>query len=588
MFMTRVRYQIVSLAATLLIVPSVLPGQQKTRFASLLDAVRAGGALSGGSGPSGVTWIDGGKRYSYTQRSDSGEEIRAYDPATAKDTLLFSARGLNFPDTSEAFTYQSFQWAKDFKHLVFQTHFKPIYRRSGTSDYYVYALADRALKLAARGARTAELAPDGGTLGYERDGDMFVYDLAQKKETRLTQGATETVYNGHFDWVYEEEFGMAQAWNWSPDSRFIAYWQIDESPEPVIQLSDFSGPHPEWTKLRIPQPGDSNPKARVAVVDVKSGKTTWLETGEPGEFYIPRIYWTSQPDTIAVVTLNRPQNQMKVFFFDVHTGGKRLVFTQTSATWIDVYDFYAGIQDLLTFPAGSREFFWVGDGDGWQHIYRYSYAGKLLQQVTAGHWTATRIEGIDPARKVVYYSSTEVSPLERQLYRIGFDGKGKRRITTAKGTHHIDMSPDAGYFIDRWSAVRQPRQVELWSTAGDGKKLKTLEENARVTQWLATHEYSPVELFSFTSSDSVHLDGSLIKPVPFDSTKRYPVVFAIYGGPGSQQVYDEFSASGWSQWLAQQGYIVVGLNNRASNNYGSAFMKVSYKHLGKWESHDFA
>ncbi len=574
------------LLAALFVLPTVGLAQQKSRFADLSEALRASSALAGGSGPRSVNWIDGGKRYSYTMRADSGEEIRALDPATGQDTLLFTARGRMFPDTTEPFAYQSFQWAHDSKHLVFQTRFRQLYRRSGVSDYYVYALGDHSLKLAARGARTAELSPGGGLLGYERDGDMFVYDLMQRRETRLTTGATETVYNGHFDWVYEEEFGIAQAWNWSPDDRFIAYWQLDESPEPVMQFSDFSGAHPEWTKIRIPQPGDSNPMVRIGVADVASGHTTWLETGELGEFYIPRIYWTSRPDTIAVVTLNRRQNEMKLFFFDVRTGGRRLVMTERSETWIDVYDFYAGIQDFLSFPDGLNEFFWVSDRDGWQHVYRYDYSGRLINQVTRGRWIATRIEGIDPRRRMIYYASTQDSPLQRQLYAVRFDGGGTRRLTNNAGTHRIDMSPDTRYYLDRWGSVRQPRQVELWATGG--RLIKKLEDNARVTQWLATHEYSPVELFSFTTTDSVRLDGSLIRPVPFDSTRRYPVVFAIYGGPGSQQVYDDFGTSSWSQWLAQQGYFVVGLNNRGSNNYGSAFMKIVYRHLGKWESHDFA
>jgi dipeptidyl-peptidase-4 len=148
------------------------------------------------------------------------------------------------------------------------------------------------------------------------------------------------------------------------------------------------------------------------------------------------------------------------------------------------------------------------------------------------------------------------------------------------------MSPDARYYIDRWSSTRQPRQVELWATTG--KQLKALETNTRVTEWLGTHAFAPTELFSFTTSDSVRLDGSIIKPVPFDSTRRYPVIFSVYGGPGSQQVYDQFAASGFDQWLAQQGFIVVGLNNRGTGNYGSAFMKLVYGHLGRWESHDFA
>lgn len=565
---------------------SAARAQQKPGFASLDEALRAGGMLNGGNGPANVNWIEGGARYSYIGRGTNGPEIRATNPATGADTLLFTATGVTFPGTTTPFTYQSFQWSEDSKHLVFQTNFQRLYRRSGVSDYYVYDVGSKTMTPAAKGARTAELSPNGAMLGLERGGDMYVYNMASGAETRLTNDAHDNVYDGHFDWVYEEEFGIGQAWNWSPDSKYLAFWQLDESPEPGVQFSDYSGTHQTWDTIRIPQPGDSNPRVKIGVVPVTGGATVWLEHGEGEDTYIPRIYWTSRPDTLAMVTLNRHQNVMKLFFFDVKTGGKRLVLSETSPTWIDVYDFYAGVQDFLSFPAGSREFFWMSDRDGFQHLYRYDYSGRLINQVTHGRWMATRIEGNDARTKTIYYTSTEAGPTERQLYSVRYDGTHEQRLTTTAGNHGIDMSPDTRYYIDRWSNISTPRQVELWATGT--KKLKTLEDNARVTQWVAAHAYSPTKLFSFTSSDGVKLDGSMVLPTPFDSTRKYPVVFAIYGGPGSQQVYNSWGGSTWSQYLAQQGFIVVGLNNRASNNYGRDFMKVSYKHLGEWESHDFA
>ncbi len=564
-----------------LLSPSI-SGAQKQRFSTIDEALAAGSVLGGRSGPRSVNWIDGGNRFSYIDRN----VIKTYDPATGRDTVLFTGEGLTFPGTSQAFDYNSFQWAPDSKHLVFQSNFQQIYRRSGVSDFYIYSVADHGLQLATKGARSAELAPNGTKLGFEKGGNMYVTDLSSHAEKQLTSDATQHVYNGHFDWVYEEEFGMAQAWRWSPDSRRIAYWQLDDSAEPVTELSDLSGQHAEWERLPVPLVGDPNPKVRIGVVDVSSGKNQWLDTGLQGDFYIPRVYWTSQPDTLAVMTLNRAQNEMKLFFFDVNTGGRRLVMSETSKTWIDVYDFYAGIQDMISFPAGSHEFFWISDRDGFQHVYRYDYSGKLIDQVTHGKWTVTRIEAIDPKQRVIYYTSTQASPLQRQLYSIRFDGSGAHAITSAPGRHQFNMSPNGQYFIDTWSSTRQPRQVEFWSTSRG--KLRMMEDNATVTQWLATHEYSPSEIFSFTTSDGVHLDGSMIKPTPFDPSKKYPVVFDIYGGPGSQQVYDAFATGGFDQWLSQQGYIVIGLNNRGTNNYGSDFMKVVYKHLGKYESKDFA
>jgi dipeptidyl-peptidase-4 len=509
-----------------------------------------------------------------------------HDPRSGGDSVLFTGDGLVFPGTTKPFAYESFQWARDFKNIVFQSNVQQLYRRSGISDFYIYSLATHKLELGGRGARTAELSPDGATLGEERNGDMYVVDLRDHREKRLTTDAKEHVFNGHFDWVYEEEFGLAQAWSWSPDSRHIAYWQVNEASEPEIQLSDYSGRHAEWDHIRIPQPGDSNPTVKIGVVDVRSGKNVWLDPRQSGEFYIPRIYWTSRADTLAMVVLNRKQNDMKLLFFDVKTGGSRQVMEETSPTWIDVYDFYAGVQDLMTFPEKSHEFFWVSDRDGFQHVYRYDYSGKLIQQVTKGSWSVTRVEGTDAAKHIIYFTSTDPSPLERQLWQINFDGTGLKRITTTAGRHSINMSPNAQYFIDTWSSISQPRQVEMWSTANG--KLRTIDDNAAATEALATASYSAPELFSFTTSDGVKIDASMVKPVPFDPAKKYPVVFAIYGGPGSQAVYNQFDASGWKQWLAQHGYIVVDVNNRGTNNYGRDFMKVVYKQLGKYEAHDFA
>jgi dipeptidyl-peptidase-4 len=574
--------------ALVIALPFVAGAQQKQRFSSRDEALQAGAILRGRQGPRDVNWFEEGRRYSYIDIDPATRTpvIRAFDPATGKDDLLFTSAGVNFPGTNERFSYDSFQWAQDSKHLVFQSNFQPIFRRSGISDFYIYSLADRSMQLATKGARTGELSPNGAMLGFERDGDMYVTALSNHQEKRLTSDASEHVYNGHFDWVYEEEFGEAQAWKWSPDSRYIAYWQLNDSAEPVIQLSDYSGLHQEWEQLRSPQVGDSNATVRIGVVNVGSGQKTWLDVGEKGEYYIPRIYWTSRPDTLAVITLNRPQSKMTLYFFDVRTGGRREVMSETSKTWIDVYDFYAGVEDMMTFPSNSNQFFWLSDRDGFQHLYRYDYSGKLVNQVTHGNWSVTRVEGSDARNQTIYYTSTEASPLQRQLYSIHFDGTGERRITTAEGNHRIDMAPTATYFIDRYSSVKQPLQVELWSAAG--QKLRTLENNAATSKWLETHAYAPTELFSFTTSDGVRLDGSMIKPIPFDPGKRYPVIFDIYGGPGSQQVYDQFGASGWDQWLAQEGYIVIGLNNRGTNNYGRDFMKVVYKQLGKYEALDFA
>ncbi|SHF72241.1 dipeptidyl-peptidase-4 [Fodinibius roseus] len=557
---------------------------KKERYSSLKEALYSSG-LRSSNGPRNVNWIDGGDRYSYMQRNEetSSMEIRAYDPATKEDMLIFNAENHTFPGADSTFEYSSFQWSGDSKYLVFQSNFRPVYRRSGISDYYLYSVEEESLQLLVEDARTAELSPDGQKIGYERDGDLFVYTLETEEERRLTDSGGDYFYNGRFGWVYEEEFGLAQAWEWSPDSRYIAYWQVDEREVPIFQMTDYEGQHPDYETIPYPKVGDQNPSVRIGVVEVSSADKQWIDHPEDG--YIPRLYWTSREGQLAVVHLNRLQNHLKLFFSDVRSGSSELIMEEQSDAWIDVFDFFAGINHLFFFPDDREEFFWISDRDGWSHIYRYDYDGHLKNQVTTGDWEVTYVHAVDGEDRRIYYTSTEVSPLERHLYAVDFDGSGKQQLTRVEGTHNIHMSPNTRYFLDRYSNTTTPTQVELWET--DEGKLRTLEDNEAVREFTENHVYAPRELFAFTTSGGQQLDGYVIKPVDFDSTRSYPLLLNIYGGPGAQGVYNAWESTGWLQYLAQEGYVIVNVNNRGNGGYGKDFEKKVYKQLGKWEANDF-
>lgn len=562
--------------------------QDKTEFTDIRDALFSGRQLSGNSGPSNVVWINNGEQYSYTQMDAEtrASQIRSYDPISGEDKLIFVNTDFKTPATDQAFQYNSFQWTADSRFIVFQSNFRPVYRNSGVSDYYYFEVKSQQLKVLVKDAMTAELSPDGSKVGYEREGDLYVYDLSKGKETRLTNSGKENFYNGRFGWVYEEEFGMVQAWSWSHDSKYIAYWQTDERDVKRFVSTDYSGTYPEYVEIPYPKVGAKNPSIKIGAVNVENGKKAWMNL-DLKDGYVPRIYWTSHKASLAVVWLNRAQNEMKLHFFDANTGKGSLIMEEKNEKgWIDVYDFFAGVNDYFSFPKTLDQFFWVSERDGFNHIYRYDYSGKLLNQVTHGDWEVANIYAINPESHYVYFSSTEESPLERHLYFIKFDGSNKQKHTTKPGTHSINMDEEGKYYIDSYSSIDTPRQVELWSTAGD--MLKKLESNEAVTEYVDQHVYSPKELFSFTTTDGQQLDGSLIKPIHFDPNKSYPLILNIYGGPGAQGVYNSWESNGWAQWLAQKGYVIANVNNRGSGGYGGEFEKVVYRNLGHWEAHDFA
>ncbi len=568
----------------LLIAGTAVVPAQKARYSNLQDALFNARKLSGQSGPRDITWIDGGDRYSFIQTTDGNQEIWIVDPGSGEKELAFSSHDLVFPGTDEAFRYRSFQWTRDSRYILFQTRFNPVWRYSGNADYYRYSMEDHQLELVASQAYTAEVSPDGSLVGFEKDGDLYVYSFKTGQETRLTNDAGQSFYNGRFGWAYEEEFGLVQGWSWSPDSRYIAFWQSDEREVPVYQLTDFSGMHPEYEKIPYPKVGDPAPLVRIGVIDVTRGTKQWMDLDLRGG-YVPRIYWTNRENTLAVQTMNRVQNHLELLFFDVTTGEGRKVMEETSDSWVDVFDFFSGTLHLMYFPEGLDEFFWISDRDGWSHIYRYDYDGNLLGQLTAGEWEVIRIEAFDVKKKSLYFTSTENSPLERQLYSMGLNGKKKKKLTAVPGTHRVNVSPNGKYYVDSYSNVSLPTQVEMWTTSG--KKLRVLENNQEVLDYVKEHVYAPKELFSFVTSDGQALDGYFIRPMDFDSTKAYPLVLMVYGGPGAQSVYNSWGGGGWDQYLAQEGYVVAGVNNRGSGGYGDDFEKGVYLNLGTWESHDF-
>lgn len=552
-------------------------------YTSTLDALRGEVQLAGGTGPASVNWIDKGRRFSYITNEAGRQQIRAFDIQTKEDVLIFDPLNIKATNGTTHFTYTSFQWSLDSKYILFQSNFRPIWRKTGIADYYFYSLADKTLKLVAKDAQTAEISPDGTKVGFERNGNLFVFDFKTEEDIQLTFDAKEYFYNGRSGWVYAEEFALSQAWLWSPDSKYIAFWQTDEHSIPLFQMTDYSGQHPSYFTIPYPKVGDPIPEVKIGVIDVSKKSISWMNINVDGG-YIPRLYWTAEPGILGVVHLNRKQNHLTLLFCDIVSGNARPIMDETSEKWIDVFNF-VGTMHFFLFPENKKEFFWVSDRDGWNHIYKYDYNGKLLKQITKGGWEVSRIEAVNSKTGTIYYSSTEGSPLDRRLYGVDFNGNNKTRFTYLPGMHRFNVAPDGENYIDSYSSANTPLKVELRSAKN--KLVKVFEDNVQVQKYLATHFYAPRELFSFNTSDGQKLDGYILKPEHFDPQKKYPLLLNIYGGPSSQFVLNEFGTDSFEQYLAQKGYVIVNVNNRGTTGYGRDFQKSIYRNLGKYQSYDF-
>jgi len=449
----------------LLILISVTAVAQKKQYRSFREAYYAGILLRGDPVPSDIQWFEKGDRYSFTKMEGKYKQIWTYGINNQKEELVFKAHDFTFPGTTNPFVYKSFQWTRDYQYLLFQSNFEPIWRYSGTADYYYYSLNEKIMKPIVKEAFTAEISPDGKKVGYGKDGNLFVFDLASGTHSQLTYDGNDKYYNGRFGWANEEEFGLVQAWNWSYDSKYIAFWQSDEREVPVYKLTDFSGLHPSYTEIPYPKAGDTPPVERLGILSIEKGTRQWLDL-DIGGGYIPRIYWTSRENTLAVVWMNRAQTHMKLYLFDVLSGEKRMILEEQSEAWIDIFDFFAGEPDLFYFPEKMNSFFWISDVSGYSHIYQYDFEGNLISQLTEGEYDIVGVEAIDPENKILYYLSCEVSPLERNLFSVRFNGKGKKQITATTGNHKVNMAPGGRYFIDSYSNISTPRQVDLRGREG--------------------------------------------------------------------------------------------------------------------------
>jgi dipeptidyl-peptidase-4 len=532
-----------------------------------------------------VNWMNDGRYFTAIDAIKEGVELRKYDITTGDYEVLLSSQDLVPEGQEQPIALQGYQFSADETKLLIKTDVEQIWRRSTREHYYVYDLKSGELNKLTNSdekQQYAEFSPAGDKVAFVRNNDLFWVDLDSGRETQITSDGEENkIINGASDWVYEEEFSFAKAWFWAPDGNRIAFYRFDESRVKQYSFPEYhGGNYTDHVTYKYPKAGEQNSIVTIGVYDLDQAETTWMDIGDEIDQYIVRLNWTQDPHRVAIRRMNRLQNKQDLMIADASTGETEIIKTETSDTWIDE-------NDDLTFLENGKEFIYVSEEDGYNHIYLYGMDGKQKRQVTEGDWEVTQFLGYDEDSKRIYYISTEDSPLERHLYSIKINGRRKKELGEASGWYDINMSPDFRYYIETFSAPNTPPIYTLRDQ--DGDEIRVLEDNQALADRLQEYAMPHKEYLQLDLKEAGSLNAYIYKPADFDSTKQYPVLMYVYGGPGSQTVtkrFDSGQRAMWHRYLVSKGYLVVSVDNRGTGARGRDFEKQTYKQLGLLETTD--
>lgn len=525
----------------------------------------------------GINSMNDGAHYSVLNYTKSGVNIDRYDykTQTKTETILSST---NIDDLK----FSSYAFNADESQLILPVNTESIYRHSSKSDYYVYDLASKNIEKLAEGKQQlATFSPNSENVAYVFENNLYIKNQNSKEITQVTtDGKYNAIINGAPDWVYEEEFGFAKAFDWNKDGSKIAYYKFDETDVPVFSMDMFQqGLYPSQYTFKYPKAGEKNADVEIWIYDLKTGENIQAPVAVDEEFYIPRIQWTKEANLLSVQRLNRHQNKLDFILVNASKNTAKTIFSETDKAYVEVYD-------DLRFLDDNKHFIWTSEKDGFKHIYLYDIDGNEIRQITKGEWEVSSFYGYNQKTKTLYYQSSENSPLQRSVYSIDIKGKKKKELTSKAGTNNASFSKTFDYFINTYSNANTPNYITLQNRSG--KVLKVLKDSKKLNTTLSNLNLAPKEFVDFTTNDGTKLNGYLIKPKDFDPNKKYPVFMYLYGGPGSQQVLDSWGGSNmmWFNMLAEQGYIVACFDNRGTGARGRDFKKVTYMNLGKYEVQD--
>lgn len=508
-------------------------------------------------------------------RSTGASQIDLYDFATlSKVATLIDSKNFTALEGIDSYTF-----SKDEKKLLIANNSDQIFRHSFVANYFIYDVATKNLvPLAEYKVQEPTFSPDGTKIAYAYQNNLYVYDLTTKKHTQITfDGKKNSIINGITDWVYEEEFAFVRAFDWNANSTKLAYIRFDETNVPEFSMNLYNqGLYPTTETFKYPKAGEKNSEVSLHLYDVATAKTQQVNLSKYSDFYIARLQWTNDANSLSAQIVNRHQDNLDLLFVDGTTATTKVVLNEKDNAYVDV-------TDNLTFLS-DNSFIWTSEKDGFNHIYFYDKNGKLKNQVTKGAWEVTAYYGFDEKNKIIYYQSTENGSINRDVFSIQLTGKNKKRLTSQTGTNAATFSPNFQYFINAFGSAKNATKYTL-NDSKTGKEIKTIVSNEALETKLAKYNLPSKEFFELTTEKGNKLNAWMMKPKDFDPAKKYPVFMFQYSGPGSQQVDNNWNATDdyWFMMLTQKGYIVACVDGRGTGFKGAAFKKCTQKELGKYE-----
>lgn len=512
----------------------------------------------------------------YTESDAQGNLVRVrFQDGQRVDTLV-NLKKLNYKGKNLAIGDYAFD-ANEQQLLLF-TETESIYRRSAKHMTYLYNLATKeVIQIRDEKILHPEISPRGDKVAYVFDNNMYVFDIATKKTTAITTNGDYNHINGNCDWVYEEEFEFTQAYVWGPDGDYLVYYHFDQTAVPEYQFAMYDGLYPSQYKYKYPKAGEPNSVVSIYCYLIPSGKTVSMNVGPERDQYIPRIKINAFNRTPIIYRMNRLQNKLELLEGNPQTGETRVVYTETNDKYVEVHDH-------IQFLTRKNAFIILSEKSGYNHLYYHDMTKNETKPITSGNWEVVSMAGVDESKQSLIYVSAERSPMERQVYKIGINGKNKTCLTPETGWHDVSFSNNFSYYLDKHSAVNQPPTYTLY---GPNTK-RLLKDNAGLRKTMREYTLATQELIQIPNAEGTLLNAWMIKPANFVSTKKYPVLMFQYSGPGSQQVTNQFSGRDfwWYQMLAEKGYIIVCADGTGTGYRGEAFKKKTYLQLGKYESDD--